>query len=1447
MLRIFIQESYYKLMRNVEKKINKKSLASMIPVLILIVSFFLFQLKNVYATCTGTSVFTCTATCIGGLYCQGYGEECPYCCQTTCVPMPCDQIPDAYCTFCTGCSLASTTSTSTSTSSSTTSTSTTTTTIPPQKPTYSDNSTSSTSAGTYVEFSLKWNDDTGLSGFIFSFDNCTGTLTNDTWQSFQNGGLEDWSKVIKMINSTVDCTMRWKVYANDTNSLWNASEVFSFTTSRFAATQYPFQRKTFYANGRYWVFYTNETDYLYVSSADGASWSQPKNIRDENGMYTSTTTRYFTSWSKTVNNKTERWLTTNNSRQLSQPWKLTSESSADFGIKVYMRNVTGYEFLLTSSPVAIVTCNGDCDESKSATWTSPDVTFNTSADSIKVEVLWRLPSGTGTWESVVNFTTKQLEAMKLVSSVWNVTYGVTLVAGAGVGFSYGEVIAKSRIENFTIVPITPAGYKFSVWFNGTYVSYALSSDYSGSPVIYRRGLPSSNGNIIWDSEQIAYQSSDRPRFPTVTVDSQGYPYIGFGLGTSYPYLTKSSFNDGTWSTASGFPKQLSTTSDSQRLNVVTVLPLNSSKIYAVYTNANLSTLRGRLWNGTDLLAEKEISSFSLNSPHAYSAIAKEDNVHLVFLNKTTYQILYVNGTYNSTWQNYTFGQPKVVVQGNSTSFPILSSSDAYLYAFWAGTPQINHIYYKRYSNGKWDSSSTDWKTETALTSNDTLSGFYEDYGNKVGLVWMNSLTSPYQVKFGYVRVQGWLNVTLFYPPPGQETQWYLNNVYIVNASVQCKDGYCSGAEGVVRYNVTSFPDTSISITPGAEPFYIKNGLIRSINYTVYTYNLGTVDNPEYAYDGFYNDTSTYTTIDTGYALSTGARVIYTFYLGSADSARLFATTSHYSSGYSGWVTIYNYTSSGWQTWFLTQPSITTNNTIISKSNGLVSSSGYSLVKPEVTLPDTGRQVVYVYDIYATINNSTLSCEDLDPDENCNLAWQVEVTGKEAYKIDVNFTSSDSSILLSDTQDATVTIVYLEVTLTNPSTSFIKKVVQNSTFNVNASVTCRGGNCGTVNATVRYNASSANPDTAINNTDGATPFYIVGPYQMLPTYAKNNTADVTNKVNASDNIWGFEYCDGSGCHTPYIYINFTTSSTYENVTVEGWGDGNQNFECWSGSTWVSTGITVSVDEQIMTGSLASCSNSDGNYTFRTRGHAVNPFMDANIALDYVFLSSSVGASLKSCGSLSKDQSCQLNWTVNATGNINTYWKIDVNFNSSDPQISSSDTYDATIKIVLTPKVRVEGTALYYYTGERVNGNVTVIPVESPNDKDTSAVLNGEWSVNFNMETGNLQYITIIVDDNQKIGYNEIKIDNPVATSLSCSIQDISLSGYSIYLDSGNFINSGKIKVSVLDTDYTNTTNFTGTWDIDFHPCLIPGKIYTLQILISDDTGKKGEFFQKYPAR
>jgi len=99
-------------------------------------------------------------------------------------------------------------------------------------PTYSLNSTNSTLAGTLIEHRLKWEDNIELSGYIFSFDNCTGSLANDTWQSFSAN--PDWSNVTKTVNETVGCEIRWCVYANDTSDNWNGTSCdapFSYVTT----------------------------------------------------------------------------------------------------------------------------------------------------------------------------------------------------------------------------------------------------------------------------------------------------------------------------------------------------------------------------------------------------------------------------------------------------------------------------------------------------------------------------------------------------------------------------------------------------------------------------------------------------------------------------------------------------------------------------------------------------------------------------------------------------------------------------------------------------------------------------------------------------------------------------------------------------------------------------------------------------------------------------------------------------------------------------------------------------------------------------------------------------------------------------------------------------------------------------------------------------------------
>jgi hypothetical protein len=55
-------------------------------------------------------------------------------------------------------------------------------------------------------------------------------------------------------------------------------------------------------------------------------------------------------------------------------------------------------------------------------------------------------------------------------------------------------------------------------------------------------------------------------------------------------------------------------------------------------------------------------------------------------------------------------------------------------------------------------------------------------------------------------------------------------------------------------------------------------------------------------------------------------------------------------------------------------------------------------------------------------------------------------------------------------------------------------------------------------------------------------------------------------------------------------------------------------------------------------------------------------------------------LKSCDVLYKDQSCQLNWTLNTTGDTSTYWKIGILFNSSYDEVQNNSTANATTSII-----------------------------------------------------------------------------------------------------------------------------------------------------------------------
>ncbi len=134
-------------------------------------------------------------------------------------------------------------------------------------PNWFSNSTNGTDAGEWIQHSVNWTDNIALSGYIFEFDNGTGSFTNDSFVIFS--GTQNWSNVTKYINET-SSTMRWRFYANDTTNNWNQTSIFQYNSVSDTPPQssnyveFPTDSPT-YSTGAAYQFNTTWTDDVGIS------------------------------------------------------------------------------------------------------------------------------------------------------------------------------------------------------------------------------------------------------------------------------------------------------------------------------------------------------------------------------------------------------------------------------------------------------------------------------------------------------------------------------------------------------------------------------------------------------------------------------------------------------------------------------------------------------------------------------------------------------------------------------------------------------------------------------------------------------------------------------------------------------------------------------------------------------------------------------------------------------------------------------------------------------------------------------------------------------------------------------------------------------------------------------------------------------------------------------
>ncbi|KKM84926.1 hypothetical protein LCGC14_1294200, partial [marine sediment metagenome] len=146
---------------------------------------------------------------------------------------------------------------------------------------------------------------------------------------------------------------------------------------------------------------------------------------------------------------------------------------------------------------------------------------------------------------------------------------------------------------------------FAIHFDGTYVHYVYE-DGTGNALYYRRGTPNANGTITWSAVEqtvLAGVGGIRYYWVTIGVDSGGYPWIGYQrrgiVGERYPYVIKSSTNDGTWTTEGGFPYQLKNVADNSW--IVIPIALTSNRMYVIYSSdgETLGKLYDAGWGGEE--------------------------------------------------------------------------------------------------------------------------------------------------------------------------------------------------------------------------------------------------------------------------------------------------------------------------------------------------------------------------------------------------------------------------------------------------------------------------------------------------------------------------------------------------------------------------------------------------------------------------------------------------------------------------------------------------------------------------------------------------------------------------------------------------------------------------------------------------------------------------------
>jgi len=379
-------------------------------------------------------------------------------------------------------------------------------------PVWSQNSTDSTVADSLVEHRLYWEDAGGLAGYIFSFDNCIGSFVNDSWIPMT--GPANWSNVTKYISDTVGCTVRWRVYANDTKGRWNDTGIISYQTTE--------------DNPPYW--YDNSTNSSLAGRAiqHSVKWTEDSELSG-----------YIFSWHNGAN------------------WTLESDKEVGTGTIQIRLNVTENVDVPTSCR------DGSYGSGQNyelySRWTTPDsgevtvsgLRFYDSEASLSssesIEVALYNESGDRITEIVIITGTGSQEWLtgKLSTTV-NITLGENYTIGVGPSGGSSYAIGRDTSADCSNYPPTGAGSLYesaSGGLNDQVPGSQHSDKFSFWGIEYE--VPEKDGNTTYSTYQDVDSDHERVLNITVKIEIDSYnPEASVNQSTGDPDL-EVEFYDGT--------------------------------------------------------------------------------------------------------------------------------------------------------------------------------------------------------------------------------------------------------------------------------------------------------------------------------------------------------------------------------------------------------------------------------------------------------------------------------------------------------------------------------------------------------------------------------------------------------------------------------------------------------------------------------------------------------------------------------------------------------------------------------------------------------------------------------------------------------------------------------------------------------------------------------------